>query len=50
MQSNDVCLRLIQNARSPKVGVLQERRFIPLQGFESTASLPDKNSSPIGGF
>jgi hypothetical protein len=40
---NEVCPRSIQNAKSSKAGVLRERRFIPQEGFELTASLPHKN-------
>jgi hypothetical protein len=48
VQPNDVRLRSIQNAQFLKTDILRERRFIPPKGFESTTSLPDKNSFPIG--
>jgi hypothetical protein len=48
VQPNDVCLRSIQNAKFLKTAILRERCFILQEEFESTASLPDKNSLPIG--
>jgi hypothetical protein len=34
--------------KSHKTSILRERRLLPQEEFEVTASLPDKNSSQIG--